>query len=80
MLTYTIYVTRRSTNAIKEFSKYCWKLDKNGKPLNEPVDAFNHTIDPARYVSTMFLSKFNKKRRARVYSTDVADASLTPIA
>ena len=47
-----LMVTARSVNGIKELRNYKWKEDKNGKQLNEPVDAFNHFIDAARYGMT----------------------------
>jgi phage terminase large subunit len=45
-------VTSRSVNGIKELRNYKWKEDKNGRQLNEPVDAFNHFIDASRYAIT----------------------------
>ena len=47
-----LQITARSVNGIKELRNYKWKEDKNGKQLNEPVDAFNHFIDAARYAVT----------------------------
>lgn len=47
-----LHVERGSTNLIKEFSAYSWKTNKDGKPLPEPVDAFNHGIDAIRYCLT----------------------------
>lgn len=44
-----IYVTRRSVNLIKEQRNYVWKTDRTGKPLNVPIDLWNHTMDAARY-------------------------------
>lgn len=44
-------VTANSHNLRKELSSYVWKKDKNGKQLNVPIDAFNHLIDPLRYVA-----------------------------
>ena len=45
-----IYVTQRSTMIIKEYRNYLWKKDRlTDKPLNVPVDAFNHAMDAARY-------------------------------
>jgi len=44
-------VTAHSLNLIKELRNYKWREDKNGKILNEPVDAFNHGIDAARYAA-----------------------------
>lgn len=44
-----ISVTSRSTNLIKEYRNYMWATDKDGKPMNEPEDAFNHCMDAIRY-------------------------------
>jgi len=48
---YNLYVTKNSTNLIKELSNYKWKADKGGKQLNDVVDAHNHAIDALRYVA-----------------------------
>lgn len=48
---YKMHITRRSANLRKELSSYKWKVDRNGKTLNEPVDFNNHLIDPLRYVA-----------------------------
>jgi phage terminase large subunit len=50
MLEYKIYVTRRSTDVLKEFKNYTYRQNKEGKWLNEPIDQFNHAIDGIRYV------------------------------
>lgn len=42
-------ITKSSVELIKEFRQYCWDVDKDGKRLNKPVDAFNHGIDAVRY-------------------------------
>ena len=36
-----LLITERSVNGIKELRNYKYKEDKNGRQLNEPVDAFN---------------------------------------
>jgi phage terminase large subunit len=55
---YHLNVTRRSTNLRKELANYKWKVDrKTGKTTNEPVDAFNHCIDPVRYVALNCIGK-----------------------
>jgi len=59
-------VTKNSTNVIKELRRYTWDTDKQGKPLNKPVDAFNHAIDGARYFYTRYISRKNKKDMAPV--------------
>lgn len=46
---YKIHITRKSVNLEREFRKYKWSEDKNGKSRNVPVDAFNHAIDGIRY-------------------------------
>ncbi len=51
-----ILITSRSTNTINEFQNYTWAKDRNGKETGEPIDAFNHAIDPARYVALTKLS------------------------
>jgi len=53
-----IKVTSRSVNLIKELLNYTWAKDKNGTPLNVPIDAFNHAIDALRYI---FLMKFGNQ-------------------
>jgi phage terminase large subunit len=55
---YKINVTRNSVNLRKELGRYKWKSDKSGKTINQPVDTFNHLIDPLRYVA---LNKLNAK-------------------
>jgi phage terminase large subunit len=48
---YKINVTRRSVNLRKELDRYKWKTDRSGKTVNEPVDTWNHLIDPLRYIA-----------------------------
>jgi phage terminase large subunit len=42
-------VTKRSLNLIKEFRNYTWATDRDGNPMNKPIDAYNHAIDAIRY-------------------------------
>ena len=44
-----LFVTERSYHIIEELRKYVWDKDKDGHDINEPVDAWNHCIDPIRY-------------------------------
>lgn len=48
---YKINVTANSVNLRKELNRYVWKKDRTGKTLNEPIDKWNHLIDPLRYVA-----------------------------
>lgn len=52
-----VYITKSSTNIIKEFSSYKWKTDKNNQLLDVPEDDNNHTVDAIRYVLESTLNK-----------------------
>lgn len=60
------YVTKRSTNLIKELRAYVWDKDRAGNSLNKPIDAFNHGIDAMRYVALNKLAKVAKARPTKV--------------
>ena len=42
-------VTKDSIDLIRELRNYVWAKDKEGNPLNEPIDKFNHCLDAMRY-------------------------------
>jgi len=44
-----IKITKRSVNIQKEVKSYKWKVDKDEKVLDEPVDINNHAMDSIRY-------------------------------
>lgn len=44
-----ISVTKRSENIWNEYNNYAWLVDKEDNTLNEPKDAYNHTMDAIRY-------------------------------
>jgi phage terminase large subunit len=45
-----VHVTQSSKNIIEEIKRYKWMLDPDtGLPTNEPIDAWNHTLDAIRY-------------------------------
>jgi len=50
-----INITKRSTNMDKERRNYRWKEDRDGRPLDKPVDAYNHALDALRYAAVMKL-------------------------
>lgn len=47
-----IYYTARSHNIEEEVLNYVWRVDKEDKSLNVPIDAYNHALDAARYKIT----------------------------
>jgi len=55
-----IHITKESINLAAEFRNYTYKMDKNGKILNEPIKAWDHGIDAARYAFTEFLAPKKK--------------------
>lgn len=42
-------VTRDSLDLIFELRNYTWDKDRDGNPLNQPIDKFNHLLDALRY-------------------------------
>jgi len=60
---YRINVTRGSVWLRKELERYTWRKDKiSGRSLQEPVDTWNHLIDPLRYVALNKLKVHNKMK------------------
>ena len=47
-----LYVVEESADFWTEILSYVYDQDKNGNYTNEPIDDFNHLIDPLRYVVT----------------------------
>lgn len=46
---FKIIIHPRCNNFLTEISNYCWDKDKFGKPINKPIDDFNHLMDAMRY-------------------------------
>jgi len=60
-----LYITRRSTNTIKEIKSYKWMIDKNGIVQESPVKFQDHALDASRYA---IYSKMNRPKRKLIYS------------
>lgn len=52
LMSMDLYVVEESENFWYEIQNYIYAVDKNGNPTDEPVDEYNHLIDPKRYVAT----------------------------
>ena len=50
-----LHITKRSVDMLRERLKYTFRTDNNGRILNIPIDAFNHTWDAARYWAITYL-------------------------
>jgi phage terminase large subunit len=48
---YKLNITRSSVNLRHELGRYKWRTDRSGKIINQPVDSYNHLIDPLRYIA-----------------------------
>ena len=48
-------VTRHSKGLLKELRMYSYDKDKNGQPIDKPIDAWNHQLDAFRYFAMMEL-------------------------
>lgn len=62
------YFTKRSINLIKEARNYTWAKDKDGKPLNQPIDKWNHILDALRYA---LWSKFGANNNEGQYTISI---------
>jgi phage terminase large subunit len=54
-----ISMTKRSINVIKAYRNYMWKIDKDGKILNDPDHFLSDAMDSVRYG----LSEYREKRK-----------------
>ena len=65
-----ISITKRSVNGIKEQRNYLWKVDRNGKIINEPEGGLDHFLDAVRYGMTSLVGvKQNDRERMRQIGT-----------
>ncbi len=62
---FPLFITRNSTNLLKEIKSYKWKLDKDGKTMDEPVKFMDHALDALRYA---VYTRMNKRKKKLVYS------------
>jgi phage terminase large subunit len=60
-----LFITRNSTNLIKEIKSYKWKTDKDGRTMDEPVKFNDHACDSFRYG---IFSEFSRQKKVLVYS------------
>lgn len=67
---YNLHVTRRSVDLLKERLKYTFRVDRNGRTLNIPIDAWNHAWDAARYWGS---SRLKPRKASWLYTPKPAD-------
>jgi PBSX family phage terminase large subunit len=49
-----LFAVEESTDLWNEIYNWIYAVDKNHQPTDEPEDAFNHLIDPLRYIITYY--------------------------
>lgn len=52
---FKIIIHPSCTNFLAEISNYTWDKDKFDKPINKPIDDFNHLMDAMRYALEGFI-------------------------
>lgn len=52
-----IVIHPRCVNFITEIGNYTWDKDRFGKPLNVPIDDFNHLMDAMRYAIEKYIKQ-----------------------
>lgn len=60
-----ISMTKRSTNLIKEYRNYLWRIDRNGKVLNEPEGGLDHALDAIRYAINSIVNPLSQQDKIR---------------
>lgn len=61
-------ITKRSINVIKEYRNYLWKVDKDGRIINEPDVGFDHAMDAIRYALDSYkptINQFNNNNKTQ---------------
>ncbi len=68
-----IFVTEDSIDLQDEMRNYVWDKDKDGNYINQPIDAWNHAIDAARYYALgKLLGKIVKNLKVTKKNSKVA--------
>lgn len=63
---YKIFITKRSTNTIKEIRNYVWLKDRAGNQQNEPTPFNDHAMDAFRYGCFTYLSEYGNKGKYNI--------------
>ena len=78
---YNLHITARSVNVIKDFKNYKWKVDKNGKTLDEPIHSFSHAPDAVRYpIFTHWGHDYRNITSKEMHETDVPEMEAITVA
>ena len=73
---FKIHIVSSGVETIKDYKNYKWKVDKNGKTLDEPTHYFSHSCDRDRYA---VFTHWGKEFR-RVTSKDLRGVAMESLA
>jgi len=65
---FKLKLSNDSPDVIKEIENYCWKKDKNGNLIDEPVKFNDHAMDAIRYAIAGYYSKVMKNQNEWVFA------------
>lgn len=72
-----ISMTKRSVNLIKEYRNYLWRVNKDGKVLNEPEGGLDHALDAVRYAINSIVNPLSNqekiKKQQQMYANRLAN-------
>ncbi len=57
---FNMFVTKTSTNIVRELGLYSWKEDKDGNSVDEPIKLNDDAMDALRYALTPYIQKAGK--------------------
>lgn len=60
-----LYIAGLSPNVRREIKNYKWRVDRNGKTMEEPVGVDDHAMDAMRYAIYSMIAKALRKARFR---------------
>ena len=59
---YKLKVDAASPNLCKELGSYRWERDKEDRPMNKPIDMYNHCMDAMRYALSHHIMSMRRER------------------
>lgn len=70
MQSHMLVIEQGSENLLKELRMYTYKINKDGKATDQPIDDFNHALDAVRY---FFLEKEDPEVKHQSFRSNLHD-------
>lgn len=74
----TIFVTKRSTNIIKEYRNWSWMTDKDGRIINVPIELFDHHMKGIGYAMATLGPMLRRREMEKLIPRVVAQPRKNP--